>query len=208
MQCNGLYGNQMQRPTKSGHYASWKDWVMKAGSTGVIAGAAAFLLGDKSTLTVSVISIPSSVGFALGAAGGSISADLAHQYIFPLIPHNEKYDNMEATSLSIAASGLGTYAAASLFGPANFMQTFALGAGAYVAGDFVWSNYLGGKPGPLLQKTMGFFATMRPFMMSRCSADKAYTSSWNAPGVIVALVVKHSFSVPQNAWYPLTAPVL
>lgn len=121
---------------------AWKEIITKGLATGVVAGVAGAVFFGTNNVVIMGKSIPVVVPMALGAASGAVAADLVHKFAFPLIPHNAKYEKMEAATLSIAAAGLGTYAASSLFGPANLTNSLILGCGSFVASDFLWFNYM------------------------------------------------------------------
>ena len=86
--------------------------------------------------------LPAIVPLGIGCAAGSLSADVAHQFIFPLIPHSEKYDAMEATALSIGASGAGAAIATLVLGFQPNLRTFLAGSGSYVAWDYAYHRFL------------------------------------------------------------------
>ena len=79
-------------------------------------------------------------------AVSNIGASLAHDYVLPHIPHNEKFINSEAALLAMAASGGSIYVAGILTGlvePSNFIYPIALGAGAQIASDYAYENFVG-----------------------------------------------------------------
>lgn len=123
----------------------WKAWVTKAGATGLIAGAAGYVLfgGSKNT-TLAGMTVPGAIPMGLGAAGGAIVGDLAHHYISPLIPHDQKFDQMEHAVVSVGAAGAGTALVSSLIGgPPVIGNSLLLGAGSYIAGDYTYNHFLG-----------------------------------------------------------------
>lgn len=128
----------------------WKEWIIKGAATGAIATVAGAAFFETGSIAIAGMKVPGAVAIGLGAASGSVAADLAHQYVLPYIPHNEKYEKMEYAAISLAASGLGTYAAASLIGPASLVPAFAVGAGSYLAGDYSWHHFLNKAEGGLL----------------------------------------------------------
>lgn len=132
----------------------WNDWLMKAGLTGVTAALAAYVVtGDNAGRTINVLGmdLPGVAVIGLGGAAGSLTADMAHQWIFPLIPNNEKYDRAEAAALSVGAAGAGCYIASSLLGPSPaLLPSIAIGSGSFIASDYVYHNFVSAKSGGLL----------------------------------------------------------
>jgi hypothetical protein len=128
----------------------WKDLAVKAAATAAVAGVAASFLVEPAQVSLLGMQMSSTVGIAAGAAAGSVVADLAHNYVLPLIPHNQKYEKMEHAALSVGASGGGAYLATSLMGNASFLPIFAIGAGSYVAADYIQHNFINKSEGGLL----------------------------------------------------------
>ena len=119
----------------------WKDWLMRAGMTGAVATAASFALFPTVDIDVNGMKLPSYAVIGVGAASGSLAASAAHEWIYPMIPHDAKWDSAETAALSIGAAGLGAYGAVSLFGNANPML-IAVGGGAYAAGDYIHAKMM------------------------------------------------------------------
>lgn len=140
----------MQTSSVSPAELPWKEWVTKGAATGIIAGIARMLLFEDKSLFVARVRVPGAIAMGIGAAAGSVGTNLAHQYILPMIPHNQKYEKMESAAIALVASGLGTYAATNLLGNAAFGPAFAVGAGSYLAGDYAWHNLLNKAEGGLL----------------------------------------------------------
>jgi hypothetical protein len=128
----------------------WKELLTKGAATGAIAALASMLLFEEKSLYVAGMQVPGSVAMGLGAAAGSLSADLAHKYIMPHIPANQKYEKAEFAAISIIASGAGTFAVSNLLGSAPMVPTFALGAGSYISGDYLYHNFINKKEGGFL----------------------------------------------------------
>jgi hypothetical protein len=136
---------KMEQPMSSIRQASeieWKELLTKSVATGAIAALASMLLFENESIPVTGIKLPGSVAIGLGAAAGSLSADLAHKYIMPHIPANKKYEKAEFAAISVAASGLGTFAVSNLIGSALMAPTFAIGAGSYISGDYIYHNFI------------------------------------------------------------------
>lgn len=88
--------------------------------------------------------------WALGAGlgfGSSFVSELAHKYVLPHIPGNEKYMTMESMVLSLASSGGAFVIAAKLINAEvnmSEMKTFAIaGMAAEVLSGYVSTNFLG-----------------------------------------------------------------
>jgi hypothetical protein len=81
----------------------WKKLLTKGVATGAIAAVAGMLLFEDKSLYVAGVQVPGAIAMGLGAAAGSVSADLAHKYIMPHIPANQKYEKAEFAALSIVA---------------------------------------------------------------------------------------------------------
>eukprot|EP01127_Copromyxa_protea_P012504 TRINITY_DN3276_c0_g1_i1.p2 TRINITY_DN3276_c0_g1~~TRINITY_DN3276_c0_g1_i1.p2 ORF type:complete len:152 (-),score=13.36 TRINITY_DN3276_c0_g1_i1:164-619(-) len=131
----------------------WKEWLVKSAVTGAIATAAGSMVFPAQSVSLAGYQVPGSVAMGLGVAGGSLVGDLTHQYVFPYIPHNEKYGKMEEAAVSLAASGLGAYVACQAVGgsgSAPFIPAVTLGAGSYLAGDYSWHHFLNKAEGGFL----------------------------------------------------------
>jgi hypothetical protein len=81
----------------------------------------------------------------LGAAAGFMSTHLAHKYVMPYIPANQKYEKAEFALISVAASVLGTFAVSNLLGSVPMVPAFALGAGSYISSDYIYHNFVNKK---------------------------------------------------------------
>lgn len=137
--------NPNQQPS-----ADFKQWLVKSVGTGAVAAAASyFLLGEQRNISIMGRDMPSVIPIGLGAAAGSLTADMAHQWIFPLIHASEKYDKAEAAALGVASAGLGTYVATSVLGGGSpaILPALLVGGGSYVAADYAyhyWFNKASG----------------------------------------------------------------
>jgi hypothetical protein len=123
--------------------------LCKGVATGAIATVAGMLLWDSKSISIAGIKVPGSVAMGLGAAAGSLSADLTHKYLVPHIPANQKYEKAEFAAISIAASGLGTYFVSNMIGT-DIGPAIALGAGSYISGDYIYHNFINKKEGGFL----------------------------------------------------------
>ena len=116
---------------------------VKALLSGAIGAAAAYILFDeKGSVNLPLLSIPIPTAAAIGlaVAGGSITADLAHDYLLPHINKSAKLTQIESTLLQIGVTGAATSAIIiyGLGAPVeNLPTTFLLGAGSAVAGDYI-----------------------------------------------------------------------
>lgn len=126
---------------------AWKEVLYKASLTAVIAGTAAAFLIPSGSVSIAGMSVPQSAAIGLGAAGGSIAGDLAHNYILPHIPQNEKYLAAESAAVSIGAAMGGAYLAMSMMGDIPITTPLLLGGGSYVAADYAYRNFLDMKTG-------------------------------------------------------------
>jgi hypothetical protein len=143
----------MEQPMSSIRQAGeveWKELLTKGVATGAIAALAGMLLFENESISVAGIKLPGSVAMGLGAAAGSLSADLVHKYIMPHIPANQKYEKAEFAAISVAASCLGTFAVSNLLGSAPMAPAFAIGAGSYISGDYIYHNFIDKKTGGFL----------------------------------------------------------
>lgn len=144
------YGN----PEMSSVYAPsgicWKEIATKAALTGALAGAAAsVLVGGDSSVPFIGMQLPTSVAVGLGCAAGSVTGDLAHKYVLPHIPQNQKFQGVETIAISAGASILGAYAAT--MGTGLPLTTVALlGGGSFVGSDYVYHQILARDSGGFL----------------------------------------------------------
>jgi hypothetical protein len=140
----------MEQPMSSIRQAGdveWKELLTKGAATGAIAALAVMLLFEDKTLSVAGIKLPGSVTMGLGATTVFLSADLAHKYIMPHIPANQKYEKAEFAAILIIASGAGTFAVSNLNGGSLMAPSFAIGAGSYISGDYIYHNFIDKKTG-------------------------------------------------------------
>lgn len=128
----------------------WQEWVSKATLTAAIAGVTTFAVMTPGKVPLFGMNVPVSIAAGLGCAAGSLTADFAHEYVLPYIPHNEKYMQAESAALGVFSAGVGNYIFSSLVGPApRFPIAFGIGAGSYVLADYTWVRFLNGKTGGL-----------------------------------------------------------
>lgn len=140
MNCNDMQ-NDIQ-PINGQQQILWSEVAKKAAITGAIAGVASYFLLDNGDISVMGRMMPSAVPVAAGVAAGSVAGDLAHIYVLPHIPQNQKYVALESAAVSVAAAGAGSYLGASMFERADPFIMVALGAGAYVTGDYIQHEML------------------------------------------------------------------
>lgn len=120
--------------------------AMKAGITGAIAGAGSMVFhgeGFNNGVHLWGTTVPAPVAIGAAAATGSVGADLAHTYILPHIPGHEKFLRIESAAVGIGASGLATMGTMQLMHASGekAMDAFILGAGSYVAGDYISEKF-------------------------------------------------------------------
>ena len=129
-------------PQNTPSNVAWKEVLTKATLTAAIAGTAAAFLIPSGSVSLAGMSIPQAAAIGLGAAGGSIAGDLAHKYILPQIPQNEKYLGVESAAVSVGAAIAGAYLAMSMIGDVPIATPVLLGGGSYVAADYVYRNVI------------------------------------------------------------------
>lgn len=122
----------------------YMDKIKKAAVTGVITAVAAqafFPQVERGQIFGMEVSPMLAVGIA--GAASSVAADVAHEYVLPMIPGNAKYSNIESAALGVGVSGAST-AYLLVGGPGGndaFMPAFAVGAASYVAGDYITEKW-------------------------------------------------------------------
>ena len=126
---------------------AWKEILTKATFTAVIAGTAAAFLFDPVSINIGGMAVPQAAAIGLGAAGGSIAGDLAHNYVLPHIPQSEKYLGIESAAVSIGASVAGAYLAMNSIGEVPFMTPLLLGGGSYIGADYAYRTFYGTNSG-------------------------------------------------------------
>jgi hypothetical protein len=60
----------------------------------------------------------------------------------PHIPANQKYKKAEFAFISVGILGLGTFTVSNLLGSTPMVPAFALGAGSYISGDYIYHNFI------------------------------------------------------------------
>lgn len=116
------------------------DALRKGAITGAISSAAAALVfGEAGSTRLFGMSMPTVAAIGVSNGIASVGADLAHSYVLPMIPGNAKFANVESAALGIGISGGAT---AFLLNRENVgsergLNAFLLGAGSYIAGDYV-----------------------------------------------------------------------
>jgi hypothetical protein len=120
----------------------WKEILMKATLTATIAGVAANFLIPGGSVNVAGMSVPQAAAIGLGAASGSIAGDLAHKYVLPHIPQNEKYVEAESAVVSVGAAIAGAYVAMNMIGDTPIMTPVMLGGGSYLLSDYVMHHVI------------------------------------------------------------------
>ena len=143
MHCNN---NEEEMSDSEEQKVDWSKWLLKSAGTGLAAVVVLWLLGERDSVQVMGQSLPVVIPLGAGCAVGSLSADIAHAYVLPMIPHNEKWADMEGSALSVAGSGAGTSVAALLLGFNPNLKTFLVRSASYVGWDFMYHRFL--MPGP------------------------------------------------------------
>lgn len=144
---DGLTNISPRKSAERGMSTSLKEKLIKGAVAGTIsATASAVVFGERGNTNVFGVNMPIPAAIGITNAAASVGADLAHEYIFPHIPGNEKYAAAESAALGLAVSGFGT---AYLLNRENlqvgtFMNGAALGAGSYALADWIDGRFLGG----------------------------------------------------------------
>jgi hypothetical protein len=115
-----------------------------------VAGAGvlgSILMGEKDTkIPLAGMNLPAPLLLGVATGTSSVVADMAHDYVLPHIPHNDKWVNMESSALAVSTAGAST-SAILYFGTGmpreNLFNSFALGGGAVIAGDYAHSKTYG-----------------------------------------------------------------
>jgi len=121
--------------------SSWKESGYKMLVAGAVGTLGAYVLGERSTYPLYGMQMPSSTIVGGAAAVGTGVADLAHTYILPHIPGNEKFATLESAGLGLGVSGGGTMLGLKMAGAQNgLMMGGLIGAGSFVAADYTASK--------------------------------------------------------------------
>lgn len=119
---------------------SIKEKLWKGAMAGAISGSAAyFLFSETGSSDVFGIQLPNPVVIGGANMAASVAADVAHEYVLPHIPGNQKFAAAESAALGLGISGFGTAWLLNREGinPGTFFNGFALGAGSYAAADWI-----------------------------------------------------------------------
>lgn len=112
---------------------------------GVAAGGGALLFGETGQTNFLGYTVPVPVALFAANAASSMLADVAHNYILPSIPGNEKFSNIEAAALGLGVSGASSaYILNGTLGTTESMNSALLGAGSYAAGEWIDNRFFGG----------------------------------------------------------------
>lgn len=120
---------------------------------GVAAAGGALLFGETGATTFFGQAVPVPVALFAANAASSMLADVAHTYLLPSIPGNEKFSNVEAAALGLGVSGASSaYILNGNLGTAESMNSALLGAGSYAAGEWIDNRFFGGS-----SQTLGWY---------------------------------------------------
>ena len=152
--CSNYTAMSYDNPEMTSIYApmsvEWKEVATKAALTGVLAGiAASVLVGGDATVPLAGMDIPTAVALGIGCAAGSVSGDLAHKYVLPHIPQNQKFAGVESIAISTGASILGAYVVTMGTG-LPLAPIVAIGGGSFIGSDYVYHQILDRKTGGFL----------------------------------------------------------
>jgi hypothetical protein len=122
------------------------DTSIKAGLAGAaMAVGSMVFFGETGNRRVFGISMPSYI--PIGAAGvvGSFAGDLAHEFILPHIPQDEKLRRLEAMGLNFLSSGIAfcvSLKAVTGLANQNIPKAIGYGGGAKLATDAVFNQFI------------------------------------------------------------------
>lgn len=119
---------------------SIKEKLWKGAMAGAISGGASyFLFGETGSSDLFGLQLPNPVVIGGANMAASVAADVAHEYVLPHIPGNQKFAAAESAALGLGISGFGTAWLLNKEGltPGTFFNGFALGAGSYAAADWI-----------------------------------------------------------------------
>ena len=90
------------------------------------------------------VGVPPPVVIFGSVAASSVVADSIHEYVLPMIPQDQKTENIEALALSAVSGGLASSTALRMAGvpSTNMVKSFGLGAGSTIAGDYLYHRVL------------------------------------------------------------------
>lgn len=112
---------------------------------GVSAIGMIFYFGETDSVRFFGMTLPAPlVSFGVGAVSSS-AADLAHKFILPHIPGNQRYSAIESAVLSPVVNGVSQLV---VFGPLTssipsdqYMSAFMLGAVSEAVGGYAFENF-------------------------------------------------------------------
>lgn len=120
---------------------AWKDIATKAALTAAVGGVAGMLLvPGGGSVSVLGMQVPQYVGLGIGAGIGSVAGDLAHNYVLPHIPQDQKWIGVETAAVSVGAAAAGAYVGMSMFGSVPIMTPLLIGGGSYIGADYLYHN--------------------------------------------------------------------
>jgi len=123
--------------------SGWGDKARKAAISGGVAWVAGKMFGEDGQTQVFGMNLSMPTALAGTTAIGSVAADVAHDYVLPYIPGNDKFNNVESAVLGLGVSG---GSAAWLLNEGEVINqpafnTFLLGAGSYAAGEWIDNKF-------------------------------------------------------------------
>lgn len=114
------------------------DTGRRAAVTAAVGGVASMLMGENGSTALFGVVMPAPVAIGTAVGLSSVAASLGHDYILPHIPLDQKYNNIESAALGIGLSGgSSAYLMSGLTFDSNMRNSFLLGAGSYVAGEYI-----------------------------------------------------------------------
>lgn len=134
------------RTTQNTRPSVWFDEKMKrrlikSGITGATLAAASGIMYGMGNVTVAGVNVPTVIPMFVAGAGSSFGADYIHDLYYPHLGSTaQKLGDIGATALGAGVAGAASTAIAALgvgMDTANYLPMFALGAGSYVAADYL-----------------------------------------------------------------------
>src|SRR5271154_3100310 len=116
----------------------------KAGLAGGIAAAASYFMGEaQGSISLLGVNVPIPVAIFGAVGASSIAADLGHDWVLPHIPGNATWTNVESAALGLGLSGGTTSLILNRELGQPTVNFFVLGAGSYVAADYILNKWKG-----------------------------------------------------------------
>ena len=118
----------------------YKKIAIKAAMVGAINGFGTSMLFGSGNINFLGGQYSATIPYFVSGAGSSLAADLAHNYVFPLIPNNAKWGNLESAALgssAAAAANVGIIALTTGLPRGSYIPVAIGGAVSYAAGSYI-----------------------------------------------------------------------